>query len=315
MHLLISPFFFYLHKKNQVNRILTVKSLSKSFGHIKAVDNIDLEVEKGQVWGVLGPNGSGKTTTLSVVLGVKHPDAGTFEWFDGIRGAKANQRIGAILEVPYFLPYLNLEQNLKIVAKVRGKGIENITSTLKTVGLDTRSKSPYFTLSLGMKQRLALASALLGDPEVLVLDEPTNGLDPEGIAEVRDIIIAQANQGKTIILASHILDEVEKVCSHVAILKNGRKIASGKVDDLLAEKQKVTISADNFDQLEKILLVNDRLKVVEKIGHKIQVSLDEGYTTSEMNKWLSENGVSLNLLEIHKKTLEDQFLELVKKPQ
>jgi ABC-2 type transport system ATP-binding protein len=298
-----------------VDRVLTIRGLSKSFGHIRAVDSIDLEVEKGQVLGMLGPNGSGKTTTLSVILGVKIADSGTFEWFEGIRGSEANRRIGAILEVPYFFSYLNLTQNLQIVAKVRGKGINQIESVLKTVGLETRAKSAYYTLSLGMKQRLALASALLGNPEVLVLDEPTNGLDPEGIAEVREIIKEQARQGKTIIIASHILDEVEKVCSHVAILKNGKKIAYGKVNELLAEKQRVTISADNLDQLVGLLYINHHLKIAEKQNDKVLVTLEEGYSTAEMNKWLSENGVVLNLLEIHKKTLEDQFLELVKNPQ
>lgn len=298
-----------------MSSILKVQGLTKSFGHIKAIDNIDLNVEKGQVLGVLGPNGSGKTTTLSITLGVKYPDSGTFSWFGGLQGAAANKRIGALLEVPYFLPYLNLDKNLQLVAKVRGMGLDQIHEVLKLVGLDTRIKSLYYTLSLGMKQRLALASALIGNPEVLVLDEPTNGLDPEGIVEVRDIIKEQAKLGKTIILASHILDEVEKVCTHVAILKNGKRIAYGNVKELLAEKQKVTISADNLEKLFEVIVQNQNFKVVEREVDTLTVAIEEGFTTTDMNKWLAEHGVVLNLLEVHKKTLEDQFLELVRNPQ
>lgn len=296
-----------------MSTILKVDGLTKYFGNIKAIENIDLTLEKGQVLGLLGPNGSGKTTTLAIVLGIKFADKGKFQWFEGIKVPEANKRIGALLEVPYFFPYLNLEKNLSIVAKVRGNGSNQISEILSLVGLEARIRSPYYTLSLGMKQRLAIASALIGDPEVLVLDEPTNGLDPEGIAEVREIIKGQAASGKTIILASHILDEVEKVCSHVAILKDGEKIAYGKVDELLKELQHITLSSDDIDLLSVVLSQFKGVNIVEKGASSIIISVEENITTSVLNKWLVEQGIVLNQLEVHKKRLEDQFLELVRK--
>ncbi len=292
--------------------ILKAEGLTKSFGRIKAVSNLSFEVNQGQVLGVLGPNGSGKTTTLGLILSIKFPDSGSFQWFNGNKGPDANKHIGALVEVPYFFPYLNLEKNLKIVALARRMGLNDIQRVLDLVGLSNRSKSAYYTLSLGMKQRLALASALLGNPDVLVLDEPTNGLDPEGIAEVRDIIMKQSEMGKTIILASHILDEVEKVCTDVVILKNGEKIAQGKVSELLSEKVLASVSAENMNDLENCLRKYPKVSIQEVKDNVIYISLEEGLTTSELNRWLIENGIIISTLEFHKKSLESQFLELVK---
>ncbi len=292
--------------------ILKVEGLTKSFGKIRAVSNLSFEVIQGQVVGVLGPNGSGKTTTLGLILGIKFPDSGSFQWFNREKGPNANKHIGALIEVPYFYPYLDLEKNLRIVALVRGQGFNDIQRVLDVVGLSNRSKSAYYTLSLGMKQRLALASALLGNPDVLVLDEPTNGLDPEGIAEVREIIKKQSEMGKTIILASHILDEVEKVCSDVVILKNGEKIAQGKVNELLSEKVLASVSAENMDALENCLKTHQKVSIQQVKDNFIQISLEEGLTTLELNRWLIEKGIIISTLEFHKKSLESQFLELVK---
>lgn len=289
-----------------------VNGLAKSFGNIKAVDNICFNVERGETLGVLGPNGSGKTTTLSIVLGLKYPDAGTFSWFEGLQGPAANKRIGSLLEVPFFYPYLNLIDNLKIVAEVRGIRTSSIGNVLEQVRLENRAKSPYYTLSLGMKQRLALASALLGDPEVLVLDEPTNGLDPEGIAEVRELVRHHARMGKTIIMASHILDEVEKICSHVVILKEGKIISQGRVSHLLSDKQTAMLGADNMRQLAEAIEQFQGVHYEGLSGNHLVVSLDEGVSLADINMRLAQKGVVLNHLEIQKKSLESQFLKIVK---
>lgn len=292
--------------------IFKAQDLTKSFGKIKAIENISFTVERGQVVGVLGPNGSGKTTTLAVALGVKYADSGTFEWFGGLKGPEANKRIGALLETPYFYPYLNLKDNLKIIALARGANESSIEPVLEQVGLLARSKSAFYTLSLGMKQRMALASALLGNPEVLILDEPTNGLDPQGIAEVREIIWHQARMGKTIIMASHILDEVEKVCSNVVILKEGRILSQGLVHHLLSSKQMVLLSADNMRQLTEAIEQHPELQYEGLSSGHILVSFSSKITTAEINKWLLEKGIALNHLEIQKKSLESQFLQIIK---
>jgi ABC-2 type transport system ATP-binding protein len=295
-----------------VSTILKVSRLCKKFGNISAVENLSFELKKGQVLGVLGPNGSGKTTTLSIVLGIKHPSVGTFSWFDLPEGTLANKRIGSLIEVPYFYPYLNLERNLEIVAKVRQKGQNDIGKTLSLVGLSARSKSAYYTLSLGMKQRLALASALLGDPEVLVLDEPTNGLDPEGIAEVRRIITEQSQLGKTIILASHILDEVEKVCTDVLILKNGSLVCNGPVRELLSEKAIFIVNSTDNDLLYNSMLNHNNIEIIERKFDSILISFSNEMSPAQFNKWAMDKGVVLSRLEENKKTLESQFLELIK---
>jgi len=298
-----------------VETILNVNSISKYYGSQIALDELSFEVHKGEVIGILGPNGSGKTTTLSIVLSVINPSTGTFGWFGGLIKEDANKRIGSLLEVPNFYPYLNLEKNLEITALARGAGEEDIQRVLDEVGLLKRSKSPFYTLSLGMKQRLAIASTMIGDPEVLVLDEPTNGLDPEGIAEVREIIKGQANKGKTIIMASHILDEVEKVCSNVIILKKGKSIALGRVSELLNEKQVVIIESDDSEILITQLGQNTNCKIVERNNGTLIVEMENGYTPSMLNSWLFSNGISLNRLEPRRRTLESQFLELVGKSE
>ena len=295
--------------------ILSVDSISKIFGNISAVDQLSFTVQKGEIIGMLGPNGSGKSTTLSIILSVKQATSGSYSWFNGLTGSAANKRIGALLEVPYFYPYLNLEKNLSITALARGKGENDIPRVLDEVGLLKRSKSEFSTLSLGMKQRLAIASTLLGNPEVLILDEPTNGLDPEGIAEVRKLIKTQALHGKTIIMASHILDEVEKVCTSVLILKKGKCIASGKVSELLSEKQVVAIESDDLELLSVLINQNPSYKIVNRNAEQLIIEVEAGHTTSELNGWLFQNGITLSRLELKHRTLESQFLELVGKTQ
>ncbi len=292
--------------------ILETDSLDKSYGPVHAVNHLSLTVGVGQVYGILGPNGSGKTTTLSMLMGIVRPNGGSFKWFGGQHGPDANKRIGALIETPNFYPYLTLEQNLKIVCRIKGVDEKDIQRVIRLVGLHERSRSRFQTLSLGMKQRLALGSLLLGDPEVLVMDEVTNGLDPEGIAEVRTLIRQVASTGKTIILASHILDEVEKVCTHVVILKKGSKLAEGEVDSLIKGKEVIILSGDNLDQLSAALSASLLVESFTRENEDLKVILKGEVKTGDLSKELMEKGIALNRIEVRKNRLEDQFLELVK---
>ncbi len=296
-----------------MQKILEIHQLTKHYGRIKAVNNLDIEVEKGQVFGLLGPNGSGKTTTLAVIMGVIPPQSGTFSWF-GNSGNNSSwkRKVGSLIEVPNFYPYLSLFNNLKIIAGIKEVHVDDIERVLKITRLDKRKHSSYSTLSLGMKQRLAFASVLLGDPEVMVLDEPTNGLDPEGIAEVRTIIQQEAGKGKTVILASHILAEVEKVCTHVAVLKEGELLARGRVNELLGAEQIFLISASEINRLEEPLSRAGMVKSLEWKGDELVVVCNPSTSASEINKFAFENGVVLSKLLLVQKSLEAQFLELVK---
>jgi len=220
-----------------MNEILSIQGLSKSYKSVRAIRSLNLQILEGQAYGILGPNGSGKTTTLSIVTGIIRQDAGSFSWFGEPPAAGQRKAIGSLIETPHFYPYLNLEKNLRIICDIKAMDYRDIHRVLQTAKLFERRRSKFSTLSLGMKQRLGIAAALLGDPRVLVLDEPTNGLDPEGIAEVREVVLEQVKLGKTLILASHILSEVEKICNHVAILKKGELLANGPVKELLAEDE------------------------------------------------------------------------------
>ncbi|HKL66506.1 MAG TPA: ABC transporter ATP-binding protein [Bacteroidales bacterium] len=292
--------------------ILETSNLSKSYGPIKAADSISLSVEKGTAFGLLGPNGSGKTTTLGIVMSVLRPDNGSFKWFDREPEPALYKRIGSLIEVPNFFNYLSLRRNLEVIARIRETDMGEIDRVLDHTGLLKRASSRFDTLSLGMKQRLALASALLGNPEVLVLDEPANGLDPEGIAEVRKIIIEQKTLGKTIIMASHILDEVEKVCSHVTILKKGSTLASGKVDELLVSDQVIVVDSGDNEALKKGLQEKGLVKSAEIKDGMLELVAASGVSTSIINRFAGEKEININQLYIRKSTLEEQFLELVK---
>ena len=292
--------------------ILKVDSLSKSFGSIKALDKLSLTISKGEVVGILGPNGSGKTTFLSLILGIKTANSGYFSWFSEPQGNLVNSKLGSLLEVPYFYPYLSIEKNLKITALSRGYGLDSIADVLHQVNLYERRKAPCYTLSLGMKQRLALAQTLLGNPEVLVLDEPTNGLDPEGIADVRKLIKDQSYLGKTIIIASHNLDEIQKVCSHVVILKNGKDIAHGKVDELLGINQVAIVETQQVNELNVLLSEIKGCKILEKNISGFVLTFDNQVNVPEFSTLLSNNGITLNRFEIRRPTLEELFLGIVK---
>lgn len=292
--------------------ILQIHDISKSYGPVRAVHKLSLSIRAGNVFGILGPNGSGKTTTLAIITGVIHPDEGEYSWFNQHPVASLRKKIGSLIEVPNFYPYLSLAANLKIVTLIKNAYPSEIDRVLKITGLSDRKDSKYYTLSLGMKQRLALASVLIGDPDVLVLDEPANGLDPEGIAEVRNIILRETERNKTIILASHILDEVEKVCTHVAVLKEGISIAQGSVHELLAAEDPVVISADNLKALEEEIIRSGMSVSVNRENNDLVVVLKKEYTARDINEFASCKGYVLSKLYTRKKSLESQFLELVK---
>lgn len=284
--------------------------LKKHYGPIHAVNGLDLAVQKGAVYGILGPNGSGKTTTLGMLLGIVHPTSGDFSWFGNGQHDSNRKRIGALLEQPNFYPYLTGEQNLRVVARIKGVDEKEIDGVLASVNLLDRKKSQARTYSLGMRQRLALASALLGNPDVLVLDEPTNGLDPQGIAEVRDFIRMQSAQGRTIILASHILDEVEKVCTHVSVIKKGNLLAQGTVDELLKGEDQVVIAAADNQALVRMMDRYPGVRRIETINDTLLLHVEEGFDTTALNKFLADKNVYLSHLVARKKRLEEQFLEL-----
>lgn len=295
-----------------MSSILQINNLTKHYGRLLAVDGLNLSIAKGNVFGILGSNGSGKTTTLAIIMGVLKPDGGTFNWFENEPLQSAKLKIGALIEVPYFYPYLSAEKNLKIITEIKNIPISHIERVLRFTHLWERKNTHFEAFSFGMKQRLALASVMLGEPDVIVLDEPTNGLDPEGIAEIREIIKIEASQGKTIILASHILDEVEKVCTHVAVLKKGKLVTQGKVKDLISFGDKVIVATENMRTLYTILKASPLIKNIEQTENEFILTLTDGSVAADINRIAFENGIMLTKLSTRQKSLESQFLELVK---
>lgn len=293
--------------------ILTVTNLTKKFGFLTAVKDLSFTIEKGNVYGILGPNGSGKSTTLGIILNVVNRTAGEFSWFDGNTSThEALKKVGAIIERPNFYPYMTAIQNLKLVCKIKEVPETKIQEKLELVGLWDRKDSKFRTYSLGMKQRLAIASALLNDPEILILDEPTNGLDPQGIHQIRQIIKKIAGLGTTILLASHLLDEVEKVCSHVVILRKGEKLYSGPVEDMLASHGFFELRTADLEKLEQLLEKNASFGKISRENDTLTAYLKEEMNAEELNKFLFEKGMVLSHLVKRKESLEEQFLTLTK---
>ena len=291
--------------------ILSINNITKYYGRIHALDNVSFNVPEGSVFGILGPNGSGKTTLLGIVMDVLKANGGSFRWFDAAPHEDQRKQIGTLLETPNFYHYLSANRNLNIVSEIKKRGKEDIPNVLKKVNLYERRQSKFSSYSLGMKQRLALASALLGNPSVLVLDEPTNGLDPVGIAETRELIRSLAREGKTIILASHLLDEVEKVCTHVAILLKGKLITSGHVDEVLITEDIVELNASDHERLASICREYPQVKSIKTVENRLQLFFNAGdVRLEEVNRFCFERGVVLNHLRLKKKSLETKFFEL-----
>ncbi|TAE17083.1 MAG: ATP-binding cassette domain-containing protein [Bacteroidetes bacterium] len=292
--------------------VLEVNNISKNYGKIQALQNVQFAVQPNCVFGVLGPNGSGKTTLLGIITNVLQATSGSYTLLGQAPSHLVRQQIGTLLETPNFYHYLSAVQNLKIVCEIKNQPYTEIDRVLSLVNLLHRKNSKFSTYSLGMKQRLAIASALIGNPDVLVLDEPTNGLDPVGIAEIRTLILQLAATGKTIIMASHLLDEVEKVCTHVAILKNGVLLGSGAVDDVLANEEMIEIAADNMDKLASVVdgFGGFTKKTATAQSIVLYYKTVEPGMLASINKHCFEQGIVLHTLSKRKKTLETKFLEL-----
>lgn len=291
--------------------ILTLDHLTKKFGYLTAVKDLSFTINKGNVYGILGPNGSGKSTTLGIVLNVVNKTSGNFSWFEGQTTTHdALKRVGAIIENPNFYPYMTAYQNLKLVCKIKGVDYSKIDEKLEIVGLLDRKNSKFSNYSLGMKQRLAIASALLNDPEILILDEPTNGLDPQGIHQIRTLIKHIASEGTTILLASHLLDEVEKVCTHVVVLRKGEKLYSGRVDEMISSHGFFELKSAQRETLVAFLKNNSDFISVKEEGDLITAFLNAPMDASTFNSLMFEKGIILSHLVKRKESLEEQFLKL-----
>ena len=291
--------------------ILTVENLHKNYGIIQALKGVSFTVPKGSVFGILGPNGSGKTTMLGIIVGILRATSGSVKLFDETPTREHRKQIGTFLETPNFYHYLNAVQNLEIAAAIKGHGKEDIDKVLKMVSLDQRRLSKFSTYSLGMKQRLALASCMLGSPDVMIFDEPTNGLDPVGIAETRELIKKLNKEGKTIIMASHLLDEVEKVCTHVAILQKGTLITHGHVDEILIQEDIVEAGAADAQQLLAALQSFPGASKVKMNEVHAEAFFPTGTANLEaVNQYCFNKGITLNHLRLRKKSLDAKFFEL-----
>ncbi len=295
-----------------MNTILSIKNLDKKYGRVHAVKNLSFDIEKGNVYGILGPNGSGKSTTLGIILNVVNKTSGDFTWFNGkLSTHEALKKVGAIIERPNFYPYMTAVQNLELICKIKNVPYDNINDKLQVVNLFERRDSKFKTYSLGMKQRLAIASALLNNPEILILDEPTNGLDPQGIHEIRQIIKRIAKNGTTILLASHLLDEVEKVCSHVLVIREGVKLYSGKVENMIASNGIIEVKTEgNQEKLVNTLKNYFDIATVNIEDDLVIARLENETSAAQINKYLYEHGIIVSHLVKRKPSLEEQFLNL-----
>ena len=293
-------------------KVLEINNLSKKYGAVKALNGLTLSINAGEIYGILGPNGSGKTTTLGIILGILKSSGGSFEWFGGKYGNNARKHIGAILETPNFYPYKNADDNLKLVAKIKKHDNFNFDDLLELVDLKDRRKTKFSTYSLGMKQRLAIAATLIGDPEVIIFDEPTNGLDPQGIAEVRGILQRVADRGHTVIMASHILDEVEKICSHVAIIKKGQLLATGRVGSILSDDIVIEISAEDDQALMGFLKSYPWVKKISKKSKFFECTIEKSHNGVELNQLAFQHNITLSHLVMRQKNLEEEFLQITK---
>ncbi len=292
--------------------VIETTDLTKRFRKVLAVNGISFTVARGQIFGFLGPNGSGKTTTIGMLMGIIEPTTGSFRLFGASSPRDllaARARIGATLETPNFYPYLSARDNLRIAARTKGVGNARVEECLDIVGLHGREKHRFKTYSLGMKQRLALASAMLSDPELIVLDEPANGLDPKGMREIRDIIKLLADRGKTVFLSSHLLWEVERTCTHVSIVRQGQIVASGTVTEIVGGRINAVVRADDDDALRAALDAYPEAASVRASTEGLVVALGSDDLAS-LNRYLVGQGIYASHLARRRRSLEDAFMHL-----
>ena len=294
--------------------VIETRGLTKRYGDVLAVNDISFTVEPGQIFGFLGPNGCGKTTTIGMLLGIITPSAGEVRLLgltgrDGLHAAR--QKIGATLETPNFYPYLSGWDNLRIVGNLKGIDRRSIEETLDLVGLLARRKDKFQGYSLGMKQRLALAATLLGDPQLVILDEPANGLDPDGMREIRELIVALGARGKTVFVSSHLLNEVERTCTHVAILRKGTIVRQASVLELLKTATIVELRGADPEPMRAAAAAYPQASSVTVRGESVVVQLRDDDPAS-LNRWLAGQGVFVSYLAPQRFSLEEAFIDLTR---
>ena len=295
------------------NVVVRTEHLTKHYGKLVAVDDLNLEVRRGQIFGFLGPNGAGKTTTMCMMLGLIAPTSGNIEIF-GL-SVKSNLadilgKIGAVMESPGFYPYLSGWDNLRVFARISRNVTDNrMKEVLNLVDLADRAKDKFSGYSQGMKQRLAIACALLHDPEFIIFDEPTSGLDPAGMKEIRELLIRLGQEGKTIFLNSHLLHEVELVCNHVAIIKEGKVIASGAPNDLIKHGDTLQIRVTDIDKAVALLNEEDWVSSITREGDLLILKAPTERAT-DISALLAKNGVFVSEMKAREDSLESIFLEL-----
>jgi ABC-2 type transport system ATP-binding protein len=291
--------------------VVETRGLTKHYGNsIVAVDGLELNVNRGEVYGFLGPNGAGKTTTLRMLLGLIRPTAGTARVVGAEPGSPASlMKVGAIVESPAFYPYLTGYDNLRLLAIYCGVPLKRVDSTLEEVELTPRARHKFSTYSMGMKQRLGVAAALLKEPELLILDEPTNGLDPQGMADVRNLIISLGKGHRTVLVSSHLLGEVEQMCTRIGVIRKGKLVAEGTIDELRGAAT-LTVRAAPSDKAREVLEKGagaENVKVIADGSFSLKVDLRH---TAEINRHLVEAGVAVTELHADERSLEDIFMEL-----
>ncbi len=291
---------------------IETRGLTKQYGTVRAVDSLSLKVRQGEIYGFLGPNGAGKTTTLRMLLGLIEPTDGEISLLGSAPGSPETlAKIGSMIETPAFYPFLSGQDNLRMLADYTGVARSRIGAVLAQVDLAARARDPFRTYSLGMKQRLGVAAALLKDPPLLMLDEPTNGLDPAGMADMRRMIRRLGDEGRTVLLSSHLMTEVEQVCDHVGVIARGRIVAEGTVDDLRGEAR-LLVRVDQPGQARAILLGFPGVAGVEVDQGSLRVTTHRGVDIDEagLNRCLVGAGIGVRELRADRHSLEEIFLTL-----